>query len=142
MAGVISAEGQAFRIAPDAAAVLVDTAQRADPAVAAEGLLRLLAGSAPPDPHLVLAVARALRQAGDDVGTVKLTRAGAPAAIALGAISVWVALVALGVLAATSSRRIGDLEFFLNEERTGALLRGDMVAAAAALAAIGDLIAE
>jgi hypothetical protein len=114
MTGVISAEGQAFRIAPDAAAVLADTAQRADPAVAAEGLLRLLAGSAPPDPHLVLAVARALRQAGDDVGTVKLTRAGAPAAIALGAISVWVALVALGVLAATSSRRIGDLEFFLN----------------------------
>ncbi len=141
-AGVISADGQTFRIVPDAAAAIAETGERSDPAVAAEGLLRLLGGSEPPDPHLVLAVARALREAGDDPGTVRLTRAGAPAALALGAIGVWVSLVALGVQAATSSRRTLDLEFFLNEEHTAALLRGDMVAAAAALAAIGELIAQ
>jgi len=138
-AGVIAADGPLFRIVPDAAALIAG--ERSDPVVAAEGILGLLAGPEPLDPHLVLAVARALLQAGDDTGTVKLTRAGAPAALALGAVGVWVALVALGVQAATRSRRALDLQFFLGEERTAALLRGDLVAAAAALAAIGDLIA-
>jgi hypothetical protein len=142
VASLISADGPAFRIVSDAAAAVADTGQRSDPAVAADGLLQLLGGPELPDPHLVLSVARALRQAGDDLGTVKLTRAGAPAALAMGAISVWISLVALGVQVSTSSRRTQDLEFFLNEEHTGALLRGDMVAAAAALAAIAELIAE
>jgi hypothetical protein len=141
-AGVVSDDGRALRIAPDAVAVLAATGQRSDPAIAADGLLLMLSRPDPPDPHLVLAVARALRQSGDDVGTVKLTRAGAPAAIAAGAIGVWISLVALGVQSATSSRRTQDLEFFLNEEHTSAMLRGDMVAAAAALATLGALLAE
>jgi len=141
-AGVISAEGEAFRIVPDAAEILAGTGEKADSDVAADGLMRMLASSGLPDPHLVLAVARAVHQAGDDTRTSMLTRAGAPAALAAGAIGVWVSLVALGFQAATSSRRRADLEFFLNEQHTGALLTGDTIAAAAALAALRDLLAE
>ena len=139
-AGVVSADGTTFSIVPDAAAAIIDSGERSDPAVAADGLLRMLRGSGSPDPHLVLAVARALRQQGDEVGTVTLTRAGAPAAIAAGAIGVWVSLVALGVQTATSSKHKQDLEFFLNEDHTRALLLGDTVAAAAALAALAELL--
>lgn len=141
-AGCVCAEGDAFRIAPDAAAVIAGTGERSDPSVAADGLMALFAGSRTPDPHLVLAVARSLHEAGDDAATTRLTRLGAPAALAAGAIGVWVSLVALGVQTATASRRKADLEFFLNEEHTGALLRGDTVAAAAALAALGEILAE
>jgi hypothetical protein len=141
-AGVVSADGTTFRIVPDAAAAIIDSGERSDPAVAADGLLRMLGGRGSPDPHLVLAVARALRQQGDEAGTATLTRAGAPAAIAAGAIGVWASLVALGVQTATNSKRKQDLEFFLNEEHTSALLRGDAVAAAAALAALAELLSE
>jgi hypothetical protein len=141
-AGVVSADGTTFRIVPDAAAAIVDSGERSDPAVAADGLLRMLGGRGSPDPHLVLAVARALRQQGDEAGTVSLARVGAPAAIAAGPIGVWVSLVALGVQTATSSKRKQDLEFFLNEEHTSAVLRGDAVAAAAALAALAELLSE
>jgi len=140
-AGCVSAEGDAFRIAPDVAAVIAGTGERSSSAIAADGLMALFGATRAPDPHLVLAVARDLHAGGDDAATTRLTRLGAPAALAAGAIGVWVSLVALGVQAATASRRKGDLEFFLNEEHTWALLRGDTVAAAAALAALGELLA-
>ena len=141
-AGVVTEEGTAFRIAPDAAEVLAGTGELTDPSVAADGLMALLAETDPPDPHLVLAVARAVHEAGDDTRTTRLTRAGAPRALAAGEIAIWAGLVALGFQAATSSRRKADLIFFLNEQHTGALLQGDKIAAAAALAALGELLAE
>lgn len=141
-AGVVTEEGQAFRIAPDAAEVLASAGELTDPSVAADGLMTLLAEPDPPDPHLVLSVARALHEAGDDARTTRLTRAGAPRALAAGEIAIWASLVALGFQAATGSRRKADLIFFLNEQHTGALLQGDKIAAAAALAALGDLLAE
>jgi hypothetical protein len=141
-AGLIAADGPAFRIAQDAAEVLGEAGERADPEIAASGISSLLGKPEPVDPQLVLAVARAVHEAGDDASTSRLTRAGAPRALAAGEIGVWASLVALGFQAATTSRRKADLEFFLNEQHTSSLLRGDAVAAAAALATLGELLAQ
>ncbi len=141
-AGLITEEGDAFSITLDAAQVVADGGERTDPKVAADGLMPLLEAPDPPDPHLLLAVARALRDAGHDAYTSWLTRAAAPLALAAGEVEVWIRLVALGAQAASKSRRKPDLEFFLNEQHTGSLLRGDAIAAAAALAALGALLSN
>jgi hypothetical protein len=141
-AGLISPEGHAYRIAPDAAAVLAARGERTDPKVAADGLMPLLDAPDPPDPHLLLVVARALHRAGHDAYASRLTRAAAPLALAAGEVEVWIHLVALGVQAATTARRKPDLEYFLNEQHTSSLLRGDTVAAAAALAALATLLSD
>jgi hypothetical protein len=141
-AGLIKEEGDAFSITLDAAQVVAEGGERTDPKVAADGLMPLLEASDPPDPHLLLAVARALRDAGNDAYTSWLTRAAAPLALAAGEVEVWIRLVALGAQAASKSRRKLDLEFFLNEQHTSSLLRGDTVAAAAALAALGELLSH
>jgi hypothetical protein len=141
-AGLVKEEGDAFSITLDAAQVVAEGGERADPKVAADGLMPLLEAPDPPDPHLLLAVARALHDAGNDAYTSWLTRAAAPLALAAGEVEVWIRLVALGTQAATKSRRKLDLEFFLNEQHTSSLLRGDTVAAAAALAALGALLSN
>jgi hypothetical protein len=138
-AGLISPHGAAYRISPDAAMVLARGGERTDPQVAADGLMALRNA---PDPHLLLAVARALRAAGHDAYVSRLVRAAAPLAMACGEVEVWIQMVALGTQSAVTARRKPDLEYFLNEQHTGSLLRGDTVAAAAALAALGELLAE
>jgi len=141
-AGLVKEEGDAFSITLDAAQIVAEGGERTDPKVAADGLMPLLEASDPPDPHLLLAVARALRDAGNDAYTSWLTRAAAPLALAAGEVEVWIRLVALGAQAASKSRRKLDLEFFLNEQHTSSLLRGDTIAAAAALAALGELLSN
>ena len=141
-AGLIKEEGDAFSITLDAAQVVADGGERTDPKVAADGLMPLLEAPDPPDPHLLLAVARALHDAGHDAYTSWLTRAAAPLALAAGEVEVWIRLVALGAQSASKSRRKLDLEFFLNEQHTSSLLRGDTIAAAAALAALGKLLSN
>jgi hypothetical protein len=141
-AGLIKQEGDAFSITLDAAQVVADGGERTDPKVAADGLMPLLEAPDPPGPHLLLAVARALHDAGHDAYTSRLTRAAAPLALAAGEVEVWIRLVALGAQAASKSRRKLDLEFFLNEQHTSSLLRGDTIAAAAALAALGELLSN
>jgi hypothetical protein len=141
-AGLIKEEGDAFGITLDAALAVADGGERTDPQVAADGLMPLLEAPDPPDPHLLLAVARALRDAGHDAYTSWLTRAAAPLALAAGEVEVWIRLVALGAQAASKSRRKLDLEFFLNEQHTSSLLRGDTIAAAAALATLGELLSN
>jgi len=141
-AGLDKEEGDAFSITLDAAQIVAEGGERTDPKVAADGLMPLLEASDPPDPHLLLAVARALRDAGNDAYTSWLTRAAAPLALAAGEVEVWIRLVALGAQAASKSRRKLDLEFFLNEQHTSSLLRGDTIAAAAALAALGELLSN
>ena len=141
-AGLVKEEGDAFSITLDAAQIVADGGERTDPKVAADGLRPLLEAPDPPDPHLLLAVARALHDAGHDAYTSWLTRAAAPLALAAGEVEVWIRLVALGAQAASKSRRKLDLEFFLNEQHTSSLLRGDTIAAAAALAALGALLSN
>jgi hypothetical protein len=138
-AGLISSHGAAYQISADAAMVLARGGERTDPRVAADGLMALRNA---PDPHLLLAVARALRASGHDAHASHLVRAAAPLAMACGEVEVWVQMVALGAQSAMTARRKPDLEYFLNEQHTGSLLRGDTVAAAAALAALGELLAE
>ncbi len=116
--------------------------ERSSPTVAADGLLPLLETADPPDAHLVLAVAKALQAEGNDAYTARLVRIAIPVAVAAGQVEVWFQLVALGAQAATRSRRQPDLAFFLKEQHTSALVRGDTAAAAAALAALGVLLGE
>ncbi|HLJ98643.1 MAG TPA: hypothetical protein VKU39_01915, partial [Streptosporangiaceae bacterium] len=141
-AGLVSPCGPAYQITEDAAAVLARGKERTDPQVAAEGLTPLLDGSSPPDPHLLLAVARALRADGDHAQVSRLTRAAAPRALEAGYLEVWIQMAALGAQAAVIASRKPDLEYFLNEQHTAALLRGDTVAAAAALAALAELLSD
>jgi len=138
-AGLISPHGAAYRISPDAAMVLAPGGERTDPRVAADGLTALRDA---PDPHLLLAVARALHAAGHDAHAARLARATAPLALASGEVEVWVQMVALGTQSALTARRKPDLEYFLNEQHTDSLLRGDAVAAAAALAALAALLSD
>ena len=141
-AGLVTAEGPVFRIVPDAATVMARDHERSNATVAADGLMPLLETAGPPDTHLVLAVARALHAAGNDAYTARLVRVAIPVAVAAGQFEVWFQLVALGAQAATRSRRQPDLAFFLKEQHTGALVRGDAAAAASALAALGVLLNE
>jgi hypothetical protein len=138
-AGLISPYGAAYQISPDAAVVLARAGERTDPQVAADGLTALRDA---PDPHLLLAVARALRAAGHDARASRIARAGAPLALARGEVEVWIQMVALGTQSAMTARRKPDLEYFLNEQHTDSLLRGDTVAAAAALAALAALLSD
>jgi hypothetical protein len=139
-AGLISPLGSAYQIVPDAAKILLTGPERTDPLTAADGLILMLERLDPPDPQLVLAVVRALRAAGHDVQVSRLTRAAAPLALAAGQFDAWIQMAVLGAQSAASSSRRTDLEYFLNEQRTAALLRGDTVAAAAALAALTELL--
>jgi hypothetical protein len=141
-AGLVTEEGPVFRIVPDAATIMARDDERSSPAVAADGLMPLLETADPPDAHLVLAVAKALQAKGNDAYTARLVRIAIPVAVAAGQVEVWFQLVALGAQAATRSRRQPDLAFFLKEQHTSALVRGDMAAAAAALAALGVLLGE
>lgn len=138
-AGLVSTYGTAYRISSDAAMVLTRGGERTDPRVAADGLTAMRAA---PDPHLLLAVARALRAAGHDAYASRLVRAAAPLALACGEVEVWIQMVALGTQSAMTARRQPDLEYFLNEQHTDSMLRGDTVAAAAALAALAALLSD
>jgi hypothetical protein len=139
-AGLIAPSGPAYQITPDAATVLARGEERTDPLVAADGLIPQLDGPGAPDPQLLLAVARALRAAGHDTQVSRLTRAAAPLALAAGQVDVWIQMAALGAQSAASAHRKPDLEYFLNEQHTAALLRSDTAAAAAALAALAELL--
>jgi hypothetical protein len=141
-AGLITGEGPVFRIVPDAARIMARDHERSSPTVAADGLMPLLQTADPADSHLVLAVAKALHAEGNDAYTARLVRIAIPVAVAAGQVEVWFQLVALGTQAATRSRRQPDLAFFLKEQHTSALVRGDTAAAAAALAALGVLLGE
>jgi hypothetical protein len=138
-AGLISPYGAAYRICPEAAMVLGMGGERTDPQVAADGLTALRDA---PDPRLLLAVARALHAAGHDAYASRLVRAAAPLALARGEVEVWIQMVALGAQCAATVRRKPDLEYFLNEQHTDSLLRGDAVAAAAALAGLAALLSD
>ncbi|WP_333769486.1 hypothetical protein [Streptomyces sp. IBSBF 2435] len=95
-----------------------------------------------PDARLCLAVAQALVAAGAKDTASRLIRASGPPALAGGSLTTWAKLAALGVQCATAAGRPEDLEYFLNEQHTGALVRGDRIAAAAALAALAELLAH
>jgi len=140
--GLVTDEGPVFSIVPDAATIMARDDERSSPTVAADGLMPLLETADPPDAHLVLAVAKALHAEGNDAYTARLVRIAIPVAVTAGQVEVWFQLVALGAQAATSSRRQPDLAFFLKEQHTSALVRGDTAAAAAALAALGVLLGE
>lgn len=129
----------AYRITADAAtAVHASNWEPASPDTAARGLLPLLPGqqyaSELPSPFLLLAVARGLCDARQPQRAAQFIRAAAPAALAASQVHVWIQLIALGMSQALAAGTGTDLEYFLHEEHTSALLQGDTIAAAAAIA--------
>jgi hypothetical protein len=136
-AGLVAEKGGAFVIAPDAGEAVARGTERTDARTAADGLMPLLQAPDPPDPLLLLAVATALHEAGQDAATARLARAAAPLTLAAGEVEAWIKLVALGARASASSRGEPDIEFFLREQRASTLLQGDKIAIMAALAAAG-----
>ena len=137
-----------YRIAPDATyAVQAAGWEPANPVLAAQGLLPHLTthpngltaqpgAIARPGADLLLAIARALAATGQDAQASQFIRAAAPAALAAGNLRAWTHLLALGIPAATASRKTPDLQYFLQEQHTRSLLQGDTIAAAAVLATL------
>ena len=148
--GLVVVRGESYAAAPDVVGALTAAGRLPDPRIAADGLLAFLAARSrsaePPSalptqlPDLCLAVARALRDAGAPDRASVLARSAAPAALAAGDVHGWIRLVALGVRCAAAADRPSDLEYFLREQHTSSLLRGDRAAAAAALAALAELL--
>jgi hypothetical protein len=132
-AGLATRVGDVFTATEDACDAVAEHGWTADAQVAADGLRR--AGA--PDPRLSVAVAQALLRAGAADRVSVFARVAAPAALAAGDVHAWRTLVAIGLRSAREGGRGADLAYFLGEEHTAALVRGDRVAAAAALAALG-----
>ena len=137
-AGLATRSGTVLTATEDARAAVSGHGWTPDPRAAAEGLLR--AGR--PEPRLSVAVARALLEAGAPERVSAFARAAAPIALADGDVDAWRALVTLGLRTAREGRRSADLAYFLGEDHTAALLRGDRVAAALALTALGAELAH
>jgi hypothetical protein len=121
-----------------AAAVRSQKWAPASPATAADGLTAALAGKAghsAPEPYLLLAVARALRDAQQWVRVARFVKVAAPVALAAGRGQVALQLYALGRRAAGQGGLTKDLQYYVKtEEQTRNLLDGDRVAVVAALA--------
>ncbi|TSB25303.1 hypothetical protein [Streptomyces benahoarensis] len=130
--------GDTYHLTGDAAeAVRHQEWPPADAAVAAEGLMTAFAaedGPPPPDAHLYLTVAQALRDAKKWSLTVRFVHAAVPMALAAGRGQIALQLYVLGKVAATRGGRQQDAEHYTREEKlTRNLLEGDKAAAAAAL---------
>lgn len=135
---LVTYHGDAYHITADAvAAVRRQNWAPTAVATAAEGLLAALAergGPPGPDPGLLLAVARALRDAQQWGLASYFIRFAVPVALTEGRGQVALQLYVLGRLAATRSGMTADLEYYARSEQlTRNLLEGDKVAAAAAL---------
>lgn len=146
-AGLVTDAGGVFTLTPDARDALAEHDWRADPRAAADGLQPLMARAGVEngpsvDPGLCVAVARALMDTDVQERALSFARVAAPVALAAGDIGAWRVLVAIGVRAAGVGRRGTDLAYFLSEQHTDALLRGDRVAAAAALTALAADLAR
>ncbi|QHC26451.1 ATP-binding protein [Streptomyces sp. GS7] len=107
---------------------------------AAEGLSSALTtadGPPPPEPFLLLSIARALYDAQEWALTVRFVKTAAPIALTAGRGQIALQLYALGKIAATRGGRPGDLDYYtLAEEHTRNVLTGDRAAVAAALAVV------
>jgi hypothetical protein len=140
-AGLVVDRGGALDLADDdVRGVLAEHGSwRADPRIAANGLQPLLKSAAAhprPAPALCVAVAEALMKVGDRDRAFSFARAAAPAALLAGRVGAWSTLVTVGLRSADADRHGADVAYFLGERQTQALLRRDLVAAAAAFTAL------
>jgi hypothetical protein len=133
-----STEKVAYRVTPDAAAAVDSLGWTpASAETAARGVLPLLASrcpGVPPDPVLLLAIANALHDMGQDRQASHFIRAVMPEVLRAGQVQAWLRLTTLGLLAARAVGEDADLEYFIREDRTRKRLQGDEIVAAAALA--------
>ncbi|MCB5912122.1 ATP-binding protein [Streptomyces pinistramenti] len=135
---LVTYHGDTYHLTEDAAAaVRHQNWAAADAATAAQGLMAAFdAPDAPPSPdaHLLLAVARALRDTRQWAPASRFVRAAVPIALAEGRGQLALQLYVLGKAAATRSGMKDDLKHYVrNEKLTRNLLEGDKAAAAAAL---------
>ncbi|WP_333769485.1 hypothetical protein [Streptomyces sp. IBSBF 2435] len=137
-AGLVAATQDVWAAIPEAAQAAALDGGKPDPRVAGESLLAAFAAGAGlrPAPRLSLAVAEALCAERDWDLAARFVRAAAPSVLASGQLALWGALLVLGVRSATAAGRDRDLRWFLEQQHTEALVRGDRVAAASALAAL------
>ncbi|MGX1676351.1 hypothetical protein [Streptomyces sp. NPDC055400] len=141
---LVTREGDAYRITRDAvAAVIRQDWARTDARTAADGLTTQLAGAdtqPPPDPHLLLAVARRLEDTRQWATAARFARITAPLALRSGRRQTALQLYALGKKAAGLGGTATDVDYFVHtEEQARNLLEGDRVAVAATLSALSLL---
>lgn len=145
-AGLATRSADLLIATDDAAAAMRERGWFANPLAAAAGLSPLLrpgpADAPRPSPGLCGVVAQALLQANALDAASTFTRLAAPAALAAGDLAAWQSLVTSGLRATSAGGRPENLAYFLTEEHTRNLLRGDRVAAGAAMTALAAELAR